>query len=469
MSERQMSEWLMSERLWISFYGDDFTGSADAMEALSLGGVRCVLFLEPPPPEQLREQFPGLRAVGVAGNSRTMTPAQMDAALPPIFTRLKELDAALFHYKVCSTFDSSPSVGSIGRAIDIGQQVFDSPFVPLLVGAPALKRYCLFGNLFATAGEETFRIDRHPTMSRHPVTPMREGDLRLHLGEQTAKRVGLCDILRLTGAPEEVDANFARVRGEGDEIVLFDVLDDARLAEAGRLIWQSRGDRTLFVAGSSGVEYALAAHWRDSGAINEGNTYPPAVEAEQLIVVSGSCSPVTRAQIEWSLAHGYAGVELDATKLINESSTSDERARVRHAALEALSRGRSVLIYSAQGPDDPRVAETAQAAANCGLSLTEAREMIGAQQGMLLRELLEATKLRRACVAGGDTSSHAIAQLGIFALELKTPMAPGSPLCRAYSHRPLFDGLEIAMKGGQHGQPDYFESIRRGQVGTRSP
>ncbi|MCA1686456.1 MAG: four-carbon acid sugar kinase family protein, partial [Planctomycetia bacterium] len=171
----------------LTFYGDDFTGSTDAMEALARSGVRAALFLDAPGPGQLTGRFAGLKAVGVAGMARSMSPGQMDTALPPVFERLGRLGAKLLHYKVCSTFDSSPEVGSIGRAIDIGRRTFASPFVPLVVGAPALRRYCLFGNLFATAGGETFRLDRHPTMRCHPVTPMAEADLRAHLARQTSK------------------------------------------------------------------------------------------------------------------------------------------------------------------------------------------------------------------------------------------------------------------------------------------
>lgn len=59
----------------------------------------------------------------------------MDADLPPIFTALKALGAPLFHYKVCSTFDSSPTLGSIGHATEIGLDVFGKQVVPLIVGA----------------------------------------------------------------------------------------------------------------------------------------------------------------------------------------------------------------------------------------------------------------------------------------------------------------------------------------------
>ena len=442
--------------LLLTFYGDDFSGSADAMEALALNGVRSVLFLAPPSPALLREKFPDVEAVGVAGASRSMTPAQMEATLPAIFAALKTLDARMFHYKVCSTFDSSPQIGSIGKAYELGQRVFASPFVPLLVGAPVLKRYCVFGNLFATVGNETFRLDRHPMMSRHPVTPMDEGDLRLHLGKQTDASVALFDLLHLSGTPAQVNERFAALLGNAPDIVLFDTLDDERLATAGRLIWESDA---RFVIGSSGVEYALTGHWQRPCV-----EYPSAGAVEQLIVMAGSCSAATLAQIEWAEAHGYASLRLDAASLADETTAEIERARLQKAALEILAAGRSVVLYSARGPHDPVMQASNESLRQRGMDDLTIRERLGQQQGRLLRDLLLGSGLRRVCVAGGDTSSHAIGQLGIYALELRTPLAPGQPLCRAYSDDAALDGLEIAMKGGQHGRADHFESIRRGAI-----
>jgi len=57
--------------LLLAYYGDDFTGSTDVMEALSKAGLRTVLFLKPPTAAQLA-RYPGLRALGIAGGSRTM-------------------------------------------------------------------------------------------------------------------------------------------------------------------------------------------------------------------------------------------------------------------------------------------------------------------------------------------------------------------------------------------------------------
>ena len=78
----------------------------------------------------------------------------------------------------------------------------------------------------------------------------------------------------------------------------------------------------------------------------------------------------------------------------------------------------------------------------------------------MARELLERTQLRRVVIAGGDTSSYATQELGLYALEMLAELTPGAPLCRGYSHDPRFDGLEIALKGGQMGKAEYFGEAR---------
>ena len=140
--------------------------------------------------------------------------------------RFLSIEPRFVHYKICSTFDSSPEIGSIGRAIDIGFEVFQNRIVPLVVGAPPLRSYCVFGNLFAQSGlnSEPFRLDRHPTMQHHPVTPMTEADLRVHLSKQTSRPIELVDVLTLDNGYDAVCDVLDRVRQPGS-IVLFDTLD----------------------------------------------------------------------------------------------------------------------------------------------------------------------------------------------------------------------------------------------------
>jgi uncharacterized protein YgbK (DUF1537 family) len=449
----------------LGFYGDDFTGSTDAMEALSLAGWRTALFIEPPTKAQLA-RFPGLQAVGVAGRTRSLATEEMEAELRPVFARFAELDCRLVHYKTCSTFDSSPEVGSIGRAIDVGQEVFASSFVPLVVGAPVLQRFCIFGNLFARSGldSEVFRLDRHPTMRHHPITPMNEADLRSHLRKQTKRAIGLCDV-QMLGLPEaEREKALVALLAEA-EIALFDVLTKEHLARIGALIWaRTEPGRTLFAAGSSGVEYALCAHW-GAGALE-----PPAggEPAERALVVSGSCSPVTERQIGRALSEGFAEVAADTARLVQGGREAEaETERLVAESLAAIASGKSPIIHTARGPQDGRIGATTEKLQAMGYSALDIKlksgEIFGRVLGDILKALLAGTGLRRVCVAGGDTSTYAARQMGIEALEMVGPMAPGSPLCRVHAADPVLDGAEITFKGGQVGRDDFFIGVLKGK------
>ena len=446
--------------LLLSFYGDDFTGSTDTMEALAKAGLRTVLFLAPPGPEQIA-RFAGLRVVGVAGVSRSLSPLEMDADLPPVFEELHRLNAPLFHVKICSTFDSSPHIGSVGHTIELGQRVFRSPYVPLVVGAPVLNRFCAFGNLFARSGPESdvFRLDRHPTMSRHPVTPMDESDLRLHLARQTTRSIGLVDVLHLDRGAESCAAQVEMLRQSGQEIILFDTLTPQHLTVIGRQLWERAEDEDgtpLFVVGSSGVEYALAQWWQSQGWLPA----PPAFTAstvEQIIVVSGSCSPVTARQIEWAVSNGFADVPLDPISLLEGGRDSTALAAALQSGIAALRKGRSIVVHTCLGPEDPRLAVTKTYFAKT--ADRQGEKGLGRQLGSVLNALLAESGVRRVVVAGGDTSGYVAREMGIDALEMIAPFAPGSPLCRVYASNPELDGLEILFKGGQVGRADLFGSL----------
>ncbi|HVU33997.1 MAG TPA: four-carbon acid sugar kinase family protein [Opitutaceae bacterium] len=440
--------------LHLAYYGDDFTGSTDALEFLTRAGVRTVLFTRPPSAGQIAG-YPGLGAVGVAGFTRALAPDAMEQELRPAFAALAALAPRHVHYKVCSTFDSSPTVGSIGRAIEIGADVFGGRFVPLVVGAPPLGRYCAFGNLFARFGIGSsgaiHRLDRHPAMSRHPVTPADESDLRLHLGRQTKKRVGLFDLLML-GQPElERRATLERIIGGGAEIVLFDVLETEHLERVGGLLDPLGGAKPLFSVGSSGVEMALGARWQAAGILKSPAPWKHPGAAEPLLVISGSCSPVTIAQIAWALRNGFVDVGIDPL-----APAAEARAAVDQA-IGHLRAGRHVIVHSR--PERSQV-DRAAGANGAAVSASE----LGATLGRIGRDAVAATGIRRLMVAGGDTSSYAARALGIEAIEMIAPLAPGAPLCRATAPASPIDGIEVNFKGGQVGAEDYFGAVANGNT-----
>ena len=78
-----------NNRLLYAYYGDDFTGSTDVLEALGLHGIPSVLFIGQPD-ERTLKTFADCRAMGIAGESRSRTPKWMDSNLPALFAYLRQ-------------------------------------------------------------------------------------------------------------------------------------------------------------------------------------------------------------------------------------------------------------------------------------------------------------------------------------------------------------------------------------------
>ncbi|HET7026677.1 MAG TPA: four-carbon acid sugar kinase family protein, partial [Candidatus Limnocylindrales bacterium] len=444
--------------LLLAWYGDDVTGSTDALEALGAAGVPTVLFLAPPSREQLDADFPACRAVGVAGIARSLPTRGLRDEIEPILRALVELRPAAVHYKVCSTFDSSPDVGSIGAAIDLGWPILRPDWVPILVAAPALGRYTVFATHFATYRGEVYRLDRHPVMSRHPITPMTEPDLRRHLGAQTDRPIGLVDIRALEAG---LDAAGAALDGElaaGRRVVVCDGIDDPTVAVAARLAWHRRPpDRPAFVVGSSGVETGLVDVWRTEELLGRGTTEPAGGRlgppSGPVVVASGSASPWTAIQIGRAFDAGWADVPLDTERLVSDPKAAVDAAAA--TAERAVRDGSNVVVHAALGPDDARLVATRAIALGAGLDDRTLATRLGHALGATLTAVVASTGIRRAALAGGDASGWAARALRVEALEYVASLDPGVPLCRATRVAGSPD-LELVLKGGQLGSEDVF-------------
>lgn len=448
----------------VCWYGDDFTGATDTLAEVARAGLRSLLFLGVPTPEQLRRAGP-LDAIGIAGAARAMSPADMETELRAVGRFMAGTGARVLHYKCCSTFDSAPHVGSIGVAIRELRRHMPNPLVPIVGGQPSIGRYCSFAQLFARAGAspEIHRIDRHPVMSQHPVTPMHEADLRRHLAAQ-----GLPGIRSVphTAYPRLRQADDApRVEDWIDSIietsdgpVLFDLTDDEQLAVIGRLIWRAAACVPLLAVGPSSVQQALARAASPGHTGHEGYANPTAPSAPTtpplppasgpVLVVAGSLSPVTARQI--AACQRYVHQPLNVQQLLHDPTYAN--AQVQQAAA-TLQRGQNVLVHTdrpAEAVTADQAASTARATAQLAANIIAA----SAQRG---------TRLSRIGIAGGDTSSQATLALGLWGLAFRCVLAPGVTVSIARSDNALVDGVELMLKGGQMGGELLFDDLVTGK------
>ncbi|MGJ3243690.1 MAG: four-carbon acid sugar kinase family protein [Opitutales bacterium] len=455
----------------IAFYGDDFTGSTDALECLTRAGLDPILFLEAPTPERWKA-FAGRDAFGVAGLTRSLPPDPMAGELTPAFERIRAIGPRHLHYKVCSTFDSSPEIGNIARAIAVGRAIFENPVTPVVPPVPHLGRYCAFGNLFARQAikdrADIHRLDRHPSMRDHPTTPAHEADLRLHLAAQGTFTMGLFDLLDLARPAAHRKERVRRFRTDGTEVLFFDGLYPEHMPRIGEALDVLAEDQaTLFSVGSSGVDTALGEHWAATDQVIPRTDWQPLKPAGTVLVLAGSVSPVTARQIETARAAGFVDVPV-APDVLEDPDRRDARiAESADRVARALKGGRSVLVHTCEGPSDERLQACRRILAGQGLDQAGIRGATATRFGEVLgrigRDALGTADAGRLIVAGGDTSSRVARHLGVEAVEMTTPLYPGAPLCRALAPDSPVDGMELNFKGGQVGDDLYFAALLAGK------
>jgi uncharacterized protein YgbK (DUF1537 family) len=424
----------MSSYLQYVFCGDDFTGATDTLATLSRAGLRSRLFLSPAALLECRD-VAELDAAGIATAARSMKPEEIKVELAQAGKALAALDTKVFHFKVCSTFDSSPQTGSIGAAVQTLKQVLPNAGVMIVGGQPSLRRYCVFSNLFAAAvDDKIYRIDTHPTMANHPVTPISESDLRILLSAQGIESIHGIHLPLYTGDTEKLHHKVCHLVSAGTA-VLFDALQQSDISLIGKLIHDQQSP--CLVIGSSSVAEAYIGGLPSRPPALTCHT--PSKPEKPVFVLAGSRSQATATQVEEAkdfiqFTINPAAFEHDSNKTIKELSAM---------CIKLLKQGSNVLaIVSNDLRHSLSRVEVAQLTAD------------------LTARIAFSGLLGRLGIAGGDTSSFALQFLGIESISYVADIEPGICLCRLHSpKKPTIHGLEVVLKGGQMGTPDIFTKL----------
>jgi len=341
------------------------------------------------------------------------------------------------------------------------------------VAAPALGRYCTFGNLFARMGigsqGDIYRLDRHPSMSKHPVTPSTESDLRKHLARQTQLPIGLVDILTISGDEEIAADKLEQTLEDGSRIVLFDALHEEHMLTVGGLIdSHAKEGEILFSVGSSGIEMALGKLWQEQEIVKPVRRWQHAGEAGPILVLSGSCSPVTEKQIDYAVNYGFTEIALDTEAIAASADVTGVLDAAVAKISAAIHAGSSVVVHTSRGAHDERIDATYQQLAGQGLSegeiLAKTSQLYGTALGMIALKTAAQTPVKRVIIAGGDTAGYVARTMEIESIEMLAPLSPGAPLCLAHSTNAVIDGLQVNFKGGQVGAENYFVSALKGEL-----
>ncbi|WP_179380630.1 3-oxo-tetronate kinase [Jannaschia marina] len=417
-----------------TFFGaiaDDFTGATDLAAMLARAGVPVTLRIGLP------EAAAATTATAfevIALKIRTTPPEEAVAEARTACRWLRERGARRLFWKYCSTFDSTPR-GNIGPVADALMSEMGLDRTVHCPAFPENGRRVFMGNLFV--GDRPLH---ESPMKDHPLTPMRDANLERLLAPQVQRQTGLVPFPTVRQGAETVRDALERLSGH----VVLDAVEDADLATLAEAIH----DMPL-VCGGSAIAQPLPALWRAAGAMGATDDSPLPEAGSGQIVLSGSCSAMTRAQVGRYLDHAV-GYRLDPLELA-EGGFGDARAWLR--AQDPAARK---IIYATAEPK-------AVAAVQEKLGVGRAGALVEDALAQLAQDA-RGLGIRRIVVAGGETSGAVTRALDVDRLRIGPEIAPGVPWCFAG------DGLALALKSGNFGAETFFDdAFAMLDAGTAAP
>ena len=404
---------------------DDFTGATDLAGLLARSGVKVSLRMgvpKTPPADTAAFEV-------IALKSRTAPVADAVAETRAALKWLQAAGATRFFWKYCSTFDSTDegNIGPVAEALmaDLGtdQTIYCPAF-------PENGRSIFMGNLFV--GQQPLA---ESPMKDHPLTPMQDSNLMRLLAPQVTGRVGLADRLTVAKGPDALRRELAEQRAKGIAHVVVDAVANADLD----IIAEACRDMPLLTGGSA-VAMPLPALYLADGTLSAD---APKATAPRLdpgtIILSGSCSAMTNAQVAAYIATGAPAYQLDPLTL------AENGADAALAWVKAQDLARGPLVYATATPDSVKAAQARLGTAKAG----EMIEAALAACGVAARD----AGARRVIVAGGETSGAVTKALGITQLDIGREIAPGVPwtFCQSAGHR-----IALTLKSGNSGTETFF-------------
>jgi uncharacterized protein YgbK (DUF1537 family) len=409
---------------------DDFTGATDLANILVRGGMRTVLTIGVP--LEALDASLDADAVVVALKSRTAPVTQAIGDSLEALRWLQTRGCSQFFFKYCSTFDST-AVGNIGPVAEALQEALNTDFAIACPAFPAAGRTVYQGHLFVQD-----RLLSQSGMQNHPLTPMRESNLVQVLQSQSRAKVGLIAQSDVAQGAATVLGRMATLRHQGVRLAIADAICDSDLLKLGEACANAP-----LVTGGSGVAQGLPANFRRTGQLRDIDASLMPRVIGPAVVLSGSASSATNAQVAAWLRSGRRAFRIDPLALARGES-------VVAAALDFAKADEPTLVYATSSLDEVRQVQSHLGVARACALIEDALGQIAAG--------LRTRGTRRFVVAGGETSGAVVQALGLKALRIGRQIDPGVPETQSLGET---EPLAVALKSGNFGSEDFFDKALR--------
>ena len=408
---------------------DDFTGATDLANMLARAGMRTVLSLGRPGEG---DSVPEAEAVVVALKSRTAPVAEAVADSVASWRWLARAGAEQCYFKYCSTFDSTRE-GNIGPVAAALMDETGADFTVYCPAFPEAGRTIYQGHLFVFG-----QLLHESPLKDHPLTPMSDANLMRWLSPQLGgAEVGLIGFADVEAGAAVIRARMETLRAEGVRHAVVDALTDGHLEALG----EACAGMALVTAGS-GLGLGLPGNFARAGKLVGGQADALPEIGGTPLMLSGSCSAATNAQVDrWEADGGHILRPLPIDDL---DPPEDVGAAIWEWARDAMKHGDPALVSMTQRPEQVRAAQER-------LGKEQAAELVERCLSALAKTAYDDGQ-RSFIVAGGETSGAVASALGVERLAVGPQIAPGVPWCATIGADPV----ALALKSGNFGGEMFF-------------
>lgn len=419
---------------------DDLTGGADAGVHFAERGLRTLMV---PVGEGGIRALPGTRSLPeteilvINTDSRALPATAAFRICADLMAVLNRGPLPIVYKKIDSTLR-----GSIGTEIEALLTQTALPFCLLAPSYPEQGRTLEGGILMVGRKRKPLALTE---TARDATFPVHESDLCRLLAGQTSLPVGRTDLSDVAAGEERFSERVRERIAEGCRIIACDAASrqDLRTIAGAAFSMQMR---PLF-AGSSGLAGEVAR------ILAPGKTDAPKGPTKQfrhILIVSGSASSVTHAQIDRLQAEGIPAAELPRGLVAGDGrAAAGDRKRVIDHLGSALARGCAIL----------RTFEERGAAPDDGANPIPRR--IAGLMGAIAIDILRESGVDRDDLAlvliGGDTALAVLQSLDYGGIALEGEMQAG--VVRGTLRDGPWDGLTLVTKAGAFGREDALQRI----------
>ncbi len=411
---------------------DDFTGGTDIASFLVKEGMSTIQLIGVP-----CESDPvcDADAVVISLKSRSAPGSQAISESLSAARYLKKNGAKVIFFKYCSTFDSTEK-GNIGPVTEALMRELNVDFAIFSPALPVNGREVFNGYLFVKG----VPLAESP-MRNHPVTPMHESNVMRLVQMQSAIHCGLVPEKVVKAGPEAILQAISQLKKAGFTGAVIDAIDDVDLYNQGKAFKDFS-----FVTGGSGLGMGLAKALATSAKDIKSAQELGRPNYEKTIVLSGSCSAMTNAQVaQYKKDAPSLPVDIEAC-VISKEKTQTYAASVAKWASEQTDK-KPPIIYATANPE---VLQKIQAQFGAKASSDAIESFFYA-----VSEELKKLGFKKFIVAGGETSGQVTKALGVKGFHIGPTIAPGVPWVKAIN-----EDISLALKSGNFGEVDFFSKAQ---------